>query len=259
MDLGSELEAATTMAQGAGEILLSYFDTDRVSTRVKGHRDVVTAADLASERYLAQRLAETFPDDGLVAEEGSTSEAGSGRQWFVDPLDGTLNYSRGIPIFCVSIALVERNQPVVGVIHDPIRRETFGAVAGQGAWLNGVRISSSSVNELADAVIHLTVDFEEVSMREGIEDLTHLVPRIMRSRNTGSAALGLAYVAAGRLDAMLHRFAHTWDFAAGVLLVREAGGHVTAMSGTPYDASDSSVAAAATTNLHAELIEILRR
>lgn len=256
-ELGRELQVATEVAHEAGEVLLSFFGGEDVGTRTKGDRDVVTAADLASEKLVLKRLHDAFPQDGFVGEEGSDVAPGCSRRWLVDPLDGTLNFSRSIPIWCVSLALFDGSIPVLGVIYDPIHGETFAAVQGQGATCNGEPLTSSALADPAGAIVHLTVDFHEGSMLLGLHDLQVLAPRVLRTRNTGSAALALAYVASGRIDVMVHRYAHAWDYAAGVVLVQEAGGYATAIDGTPYTQTSSAVLAAASNALHGQILDVI--
>ena len=253
-----EIEAVAGIARQAGAIVLSYFRTDRMAAREKGERDVVTAADIAAERLIVDRLRSIFPQDGIVAEEGSRAVSRGSRVWYIDPLDGTLNYSRGIPIWCVSIGLFEDGLPTLGVIYDPTRDEVFCASTGKGAWRDEERLRCSGVKASADAFIHLTVDFKDPHLLVGIDDLEVLAPAVLRTRNLGSAALALAYVAAGQLDAMVHRSASTWDYCAGIALIREAGGVVTAMDGRPYVEGEESMLAAATPELHAELLTRLQ-
>jgi myo-inositol-1(or 4)-monophosphatase len=229
-----------------------------MGARLKGPRDVVTAADLASERHVLRRLTELFPGDGVVAEEGGRVPAGGGRAWYVDPLDGTMNFSRGIPVWAVSLALFEDGRPALGVVHDPIRQEAFTALAGSGAWCNEEPITCSDVTELSSAVVHVTIDFNDASMLEGVDDIKLVAPRVLRTCNLGSAALALAYVAAGRFDAMLHRFAHAWDYGAGVVLVQEAGGSVTDLRGAPYTSDTFALAAGSTLRLQGSLLDLLR-
>lgn len=252
-----ELSEVVRIAREAGEILVSYFETNLVHTRAKGPRDVVTAADFAAEKHVLDQLRTAFPDDGVVAEEGSRVGSGSGRTWYVDPLDGTLNYSRGLPIWCVSIALFEGGRPILGVIHDPLRSETFRAAHGQGVWCNESALATSGPERLSDAFVHVTIDFNDDSMLEGIDDVRIIAPRVLRTRNIGSAALALAYVAAGRFDAMLHRHAHTWDYAAGVALIQEAGGAVTDMRGEPFSQMSTSLVAASNAGIQAELLALV--
>ena len=256
-DLHSAVEAADAIAREAGVVLMDFFDSDRVDVRAKGPRDVVTAADIASESLMVRRLQERFPEHAIVGEEGANFPGTTEYCWFIDPLDATVNYSRSIPLWCVSLSLFQDTVPVVGVVYDPIRDESFSAVAHAGAFLNGVRICTSRAELVSQAVVQITVDFENESMRAGLDDIQKVAPQVYRTRNIGSAALGLAYVAAGRLDGMLHRFAHTWDFGAGVLLIQEAGGKVTDMNGDEYSSGSTSILAGARAPLHARLHKLL--
>ena len=256
--LQSDLEIASEIAIETGQVVLSYFGTDRVDARSKGERDIVTAADVASERLLLQRLSQAFPGDGVVGEEGTRTASAGTRRWLVDPLDGTVNYSHGIPIWCVSLSLFEGDHPVLGVIHDPIRGETFRGAAGLGAWCNDTPIHCSSLTDAASAMVHLTIDFHEESLIPGLNDIRVIAPRVLRTRNFGSAALALTYVAAGRLDGMIHRLANAWDYGAGVLLVQEAGGFVTDFDSRAYTEGTKALIAAATPVLQGTLLELLR-
>jgi myo-inositol-1(or 4)-monophosphatase len=258
VDLAEQLATAIEIAHEAGEIALSYFDTERVGTRAKGERDVVTAADVASEQHMVGRLTEAFPGDGIVAEEGSRVEAAGERRWFLDPIDGTVNYARGVPVWCISLSLFQGKVPLLGVICDPIRREIFSAVRGQGARCNDRTIVSSGIAEPSSALVHITVDFHDDSLLLGLEDVRALAPRVFRTRNLGSAALALAYIAAGRLEGMVHRLANTWDYGAGVLLAQEAGGQATSIGGEEYTDTTRALLAAATPALHRALVDILR-
>jgi myo-inositol-1(or 4)-monophosphatase len=246
----------TEIVREAGREALGYFRSDRIGTREKGERDVVTAADFAVESLLRRRLQDAFPGDGIIGEEGS-EVAGRGRRWYLDPVDGTLNFSRGLPVWCVSMGLFDGDGPLLGAICDPVRNEVFAAARGLGASRNGAPVNVSSVETLEQALVHLTVDFREESRVAGLEDLRRLVPQVLRTRNVGSAALALAYLAAGHFDAMVHRHASTWDYAAGVLLVREAGGVVTDIAGGPFDESTTTLLAAASRTLHGELLRLL--
>lgn len=253
-----EIDRAVAIAQEAGRLVLTYLQGDRMQAREKGEKDVVTAADTASEELIKHRLQNMFPGDGVVAEEGTNEPASTGRRWFIDPVDGTVNFAHHMPVWCVSMSLFEQDQPVLGVIHDPLRRETFTAARGSGAYLNGSRVSSSHVSDLGEAFVHHTIDFNHGTMHVGLRDIQALAPRVYRTRNIGSAALALAYVACGRFDAMVHRFAHTWDYGAGVLLVEEAGGVVTQTNGDPYTVETTDLVAAATDALQAEIRGTIR-
>jgi myo-inositol-1(or 4)-monophosphatase len=257
VNLTEELQRAGVIATEAGDLAARYFRSESIGTREKGPRDVVTAGDLAAEELLRNRLAEAFPLDGIVGEEGTAVHSSSGRRWYLDPIDGTLNFSRGLPIWCVSLALFDEQGPLLGIIRDPTRGDTFRAARGQGADLNGKPLTTSGLTDLDGAVVHITVDFNEDSMHAGLVDLANLAPRILRSRNIGSAALALAYVSAGYFDAMVHRYAHTWDYAAGVLLIQEAGGRVTDMAGRLYSEATVSLVAAASRELASDVLDVI--
>jgi myo-inositol-1(or 4)-monophosphatase len=254
LNLEEVMRIAMGISHEAGSLLERLFADAGLTVSAKGPRDVVTRADIESEALVKRRLEEAFPDHGVVGEEGTDTSNGKRYRWFVDPLDGTLNFSRGVPVWCVSLALFEGNTPLVGVVYDPLRRETFHAARTHGARCNGQLISSSGCTDESQAFIHVTVDFNDESRREGLEDIQRLAPAVLRTRNLGSAALELAYVAAGRMDAMLHRHAHAWDYGAGVLLVRESGGHATSMTGTQWEPDDESMAASATEQLGTALL-----
>ncbi len=257
MDSSEELRNACEIAAEAGELAASYFRSERIGARLKGWRDVVTSADVAAESLLTQRIKDRFGGDGVVAEEGTEVASETGRSWYLDPVDGTLNFSRGLPLWCVSMTLFDGEGPLLGVIRDPTRDETFSAYRASGAWRNTERLHVSGMQSLDDALVHVTVDFQERSMQQGLDDLSRLAPRVLRTRNFGSAALGLAYVAAGHFDALLHRHAHAWDYGAGVLLVQEAGGSVTNMDGQPYSKETVALVAAATPSLNGAIREVL--
>lgn len=237
---------------------MSFFRSANPGVRAKGYRDVVTDADVAAEKLITQALRESFPEDGIVGEEGASHVGSSDRRWLIDPVDGTLNYSRQLPIWCVSVSLFRGEFPEVGVIYDPLREETFEASLGGGARLNGAILGGSGCREAGQALVHVTVDFRQDSVVEGLDDLKVLAPVVLRTRNIGSAALALAYVAAGRFDAMLHRFASPWDYGAGVALVQEAGGVVTDFEGKPYSFDTSGLLASASPELHAAILELLQ-
>lgn len=255
MNRKEELEAAIRIAQEAGSLIRTYLGEDRMQARAKGERDVVTAADTASEALIATRIREVFPGDGMVAEEGTDRPAQSDRRWYVDPVDGTVNFAHGLPMWCVSMALFDGDEPVLGVIHDPTRGETFASVRGDGVRLNGQPVAASAVGRPEDAFVHLTIDFNPESLWTGLRDIQVLAPRVLRTRNIGSAALALAYVACGRFDVMVHRLAHTWDYGAGVLMVEAAGGTVTQMDGSPFTTATTALVAASTSQLQ----EAIRR
>lgn len=259
LDIRVELEQTKAIAAEAAALVLSYFGQSQADAQSKGPRDIVTQADRESEHLIGSRLGHSFPRDGIVGEEGSKRESTSGRTWFIDPLDGTVNYTRSIPIWCVSIALFQAREPILGVIVDPIRKETFSAARGTGAWCNRESLRCRSVTDPSQAMVHMTVDFNDESMLTGLDDIKLLAPNVLRTRNTGSASLALAWLAAGRFDAMTHRFAHPWDYGAGVLIVREAGGTVTDVLGEEYTDETYALVAAATQPLNSTIRALLNR
>lgn len=228
------LETALEIAREASA-LLREFAGKHIGFELKGEHDLVTAADRASETLIVQRLQECYPSHSIVAEEGGGHQGTSEFRWYVDPLDGTTNFAHGFPAYNVTLALEHAGELVAGVIADPTREEFFTVERGAGAFLNGERIRVSKVNRLEDALAatgfpsrrrHRNVNvhfFHQVSM------LTHGV------RRPGAAALDLAYIACGRLDMFWEFSLNPWDVAAGVLLIREAGGTCTDMRGGPLD------------------------
>lgn len=203
----------------------------RLEARVKTSlRDLVTEADLAAERAVLDYLRERYPDHGLRSEEAGIDDRGSDYLWVVDPLDGTSNFAHGFPHFCVSVALLRRGRSVVGAIFDPMRGELFTATVGGGARLNGRRIGVSSVQTLDRAMITTGFPYEPPEQRAAVADLSaRVIERVQMFRRSGSAALDLAYVAAGRLEAHWEFGLSLHDVAAGLLLVAEAGGRAAEM------------------------------
>ena len=225
----SELDAAAEVAALAGRLLVARLD-DAGTVAFKGVRDIVTEVDHASEALIRMELAGRFPADGFFGEESGRDAAVTHRTWVCDPIDGTINYANGIPFFCVSLALVEDGQPVVGVIHDPIRAETYAAAADGPATLDGRPIAVSTKERLVDLVMGLAVGGRAPATR------TRRVRRAIRiPRQLGSAALSLAYVANGRFDAYSQTIGlSAWDVAAGGLIAERAGAVVTDMAGGPW-------------------------
>jgi myo-inositol-1(or 4)-monophosphatase len=195
--------------------------------------DPVSEADRAAERVVRELLEAERPDDGLLAEEGSRSETESGRRWLVDPLDGTVNYLYGFPAWAVSIALQDGEGSAVGVVHDPLRGETFRAVRGGGCELDGSPVRVREPAGLARALIATGFAYDPERRAEQAEVVRRVLPRVRDIRRAGAAALDLAWVAAGRVDGYWERGGHPWDWGAGSLLVEEAGGAVATLPGEP--------------------------
>jgi myo-inositol-1(or 4)-monophosphatase len=230
----------------AGEVQLSRFGTG-VRIDKKGAIDLVTEIDLQIEREFRKMIAGRFPDHVVLGEEFSASadrEQTPPFCWVFDPVDGTTNYAHGLPIFCTSLALEIEGELVVGAIYDPTRRELFTAERGQGAWLNGQPLRVSSAETLLDSL--LVTGFHYGIQRDP-EELVSLfrefITKARAVRRLGSAALDLAYVAAGRFDGYWESKIQPWDVAAGALIVQEAGGRVTTVSGQPFASRAGSVLA----------------
>ena len=229
------------IAREAGALLMSHHTPlPRAAPRMKGRRDPVTAADLASERHIVARLREHFPDVPIHAEEETREAAGPGADapvWYVDPLDGTVNFSQSHPFFAVSIALYRGSTPVVGVVHAPALGETYVAAAGHGAQLRTAdgtttALAVSSKSALIEAVLATGFAYRRDELADSnVGRFADMVLRVRGMRRAGSAALDLAYTAAGRLDGYWEPHLNCFDVAAGALLVREAGGLVTDLDG----------------------------
>lgn len=232
---------ACAIAQAAGDLIRARWDQP-VDVSHKGEVDLVTEVDLASEALIVEALRARFPADHIVAEEGSGGDREgappAARTWIIDPLDGTTNFSHGLPHFCVSIALCDADGPLVGVVHEPIRRWTFSAVRGGGAWRDGTRLSVSPCAILDRALLATGFPYDRrTALKNNFSEAAHLLRQGQGLRRAGAAALDLAYVAAGWLDGYWESRLSAWDIAAGALLVTEAGGVVTGDDGTPLDLS----------------------
>jgi myo-inositol-1(or 4)-monophosphatase len=195
--------------------------------------DPVSDADRAAESVVRELLEAERPDDGLLAEEGSRADTESGRRWVVDPLDGTVNYLYGFPAWCVSVALQDEAGSAVGVVHDPLRGETFRAVRGGGCELNGSAVRVLESDDLSRALIATGFAYDPERRAAQAEVVRRVLPRVRDIRRAGAAALDLSWVAAGRVDGYWERGGHPWDWAAGRLLVEEAGGAVAELPGEP--------------------------
>jgi myo-inositol-1(or 4)-monophosphatase len=252
----AELAVARAAAEEAGALIAARWDT-AIDVRRKGEVDLVSEVDLAAEEIVVERIATAFPDDGVLAEEGSGRQVDQARVWHVDPLDGTTNYSHGFPHFCVSIGLVDAAGAAVGVVHDPLRRWTFWAGRGMGAWRDGQRLHVSDVGGLDGALLATGFAYDRRQVQHNnVPELGALLRRCQGVRRAGAAALDLAYLAAGWVDGYWERGLKSWDVAAGVLLVSEAGGTVTGYDGQPVVVADGAVIA---TNgrFHVKLVEAL--
>ncbi len=242
-----DLALATQAAEAAGKILLGFWSRrERLSIEHKRAGDFVSEADIASENLLRGHVLQARPGDQWLGEEGGASGSG-GRRWIVDPLDGTTNFLRGISHWAVSIALEVNGHLTLGVVHDPLKSEMFAAYSGRGATLNGAEITVSTTRHMSDALFGTGIPFGQMDhIDDHAGDISRLMAHCAGVRRMGSAALDLAYVAAGRLDGFWERRLQIWDIAAGLVLLREAGAIVegwdanerpedtgTVMTGTP--------------------------
>jgi myo-inositol-1(or 4)-monophosphatase len=226
-----DLEA---IAREAGALVMSFF-ARHITIEYKGDVDLVTEADRASEKLIVERLRTRWPEHGIVAEEGTRTDAGADYRWYVDPLDGTTNFAHGYPVFCISIALARKDERLeAGVLYDPTRDEMFAAERGQGATLNGKPIHVSRTKMLAESLLGTGFPSHKRHKNPNIHFYQQITLRSHGVRRAGSAALDLANVACGRYDGFWEFNLNPWDTAAGVLLVREAGGRVTRFDGSPF-------------------------
>jgi myo-inositol-1(or 4)-monophosphatase len=252
---------AAEIAREAGSLLREYY-AKGVETEYKGDVDIVTAADRAAEKLIRTRLGEAFPEHGVYGEEGTRERMEGEFRWYVDPLDGTTNFAHGFPQFCVSMGLEHRaagikaNEDgalVAAVIYDPLRDELFTAERGQGTQLNGRPARVSRTRELAEALLATGFPSRKRHASPNIHFYQEFTLRSHGVRRAGSAALDLAYVACGRLDAFWEFNLNPWDTAAGILLVEEAGGRVTDFAGGRFQLKSDEILAS-NRLIHEELI-----
>lgn len=219
----SALSVCETAARRAGALVLERFRTD-VEVSLKGRANVVTDADLASERLILDYVTAEYPEFGVLSEESAPVAGAAPFTWVIDPIDGTRNFAEGIPHFCIVVAIAEGDKVAAGVTYDPVRDELFAAQQGQGAYLNGERIAVSDRSDISEAILgfDLGYDFDQAKLL--LDLLGGIWPQVSGYRLMGSSALSIAYAAAGRIDLYCHHNLSAWDIAAGILLAREAGG-----------------------------------
>ena len=230
MSTSQELTTALDAARKASELIRKLSNNHRdLGVRYKGRNDIVTEADVEAEKVIIQTIREAFPDDQFLAEETEgDNELTDQRTWIIDPIDGTTNFAHGFPVFCVSIALYENQQAVVGVILEVNSREEFYAEKGKGAFMNGEPIRVSPDNNPSSSLITTGFPYRNMELLEDyIELLKGLLQRVQGMRRPGSAAYDLCCVASGRCEGFYEYGLAPWDVAAGSLIVREAGGKVT--------------------------------
>ena len=256
----SYLSVCEEAARSAGKVLLDMLGTTGVRHK-KNLKDLVTEADIAAQRVIESILLGTFPDHRFLGEEGNVTPSGSSHAsefcWIVEPLDGTTNFVHGVPCFGPSIALTHGTEVLCGVFYNPAAEEFFSAAQGQGAYLNGRQIHAGTRQTLEEALG--SVSFPTQVQEDSPDLLAFLktLPKCRAIRRTGSTALNIAYIAAGRFDAFWSFASHPWDIAAGIILVEESGGIVTKPDGSPIDFNDPApICAAANETLHRQLMEV---
>ncbi len=250
-------------ADKAGRQLVRDFgEVEQLQVSRKGPADFVSSADTRAEKILRKSLMQAHPDFGLLMEESGETKGGDSRhRWIVDPLDGTTNFLHGLPHFCISIALERDGQVIAGIVYDPIKDELFWAERGLGAYINDRRLRVSGRGRMREGIFATGIPFLGIQDGSGhalfLEQLGGVMAVCAGVRRFGSAALDLAYVAAGRYEGFWENGLNPWDVAAGVLLVREAGGQVTDISGRRYELGALNICAG-NDQLHSPLRKLLR-
>ena len=252
---------AINTAIEAGKILQDYFGR-KFTVSHKGQIDLVTEVDLLSEKYIKEQIASHYPKHQILAEEGGFTAAASDYRWIVDPLDGTTNYAHGYPIFCVSIALEQAGKLVLGVVYDPTRDELFVAEVGVGSTLNNRPIHVSETALLKDALLVTGFPYDiKTTQKNNLNYFSRFALTARAVRRSGSAALDLCYTAAGRFDGFWEMHLGSWDAAAGVLIVKEAGGHSSRFDGSDFElyTPKSGTMEILSTNklIHQDMIKVL--
>jgi myo-inositol-1(or 4)-monophosphatase len=282
VDLQKFMQVCEGAVRAGGQVIQDW--VGRTEVRKKGPADLVTQADFASQEAVRRIVLGEFPNHCLLGEEadeprGTEEVVGKisskidciSRQpppsalpdarppraeyrWIVDPLDGTTNYVHGVPFYCVSLALERNGELLVGAVYDPVQNECFTAVQGQGARLNGHPIHASSVTQLSDALAVASFPPNVSDDSRDLKLFLAMIPRCQAIRRSGSSALNLCFIAAGRFDLFWSFSTHIWDVAAGILIIREAGGLVTSPTGGDFSLEEAHFLAASTPKLHAQAL-----
>jgi myo-inositol-1(or 4)-monophosphatase len=255
MGTSAIMAVARDAALEGGRVLLEYLDSD-MEVSAKGPRNLVTEADLAAERTIIDTIRRHFPHDSILAEESGVHGA-SERQWVIDPLDGTTNYSHRYPFFSVSLAYRVAGRIQLGIVYDPVAEELFSATSGGGAQLNGKSIRVSEATDLQHGFLATGFSYDYREMEMNLALFARVSRKVQAVRRDGSAALDLCYVACGRFDGYWELSLSPWDMAAGWLVVEEAGGRVSDLDGSPFQLEERTVLAS-NGRIHHDLVELLR-
>lgn len=242
--------------RAAGDIVCSYRGKD-LAAESKGDFGTVTAADRASETYLIHELGRILPEAGFLAEESGRHTKPSPYSWIIDPLDGTTNFSHGLAYFCISVALSYEGEPVCGAIYYPQEEQFFYAQQGKGAFCNGVPLQVSRVNDMAQALITTAIPYRRSERANGVEIAQKIAVRADAVRHSGAIALDLAHVAKGVFDGAIYTEASWWDIAAGIVLIQEAGGAISTLSG-PLVEQLATSCVGGNQVIHDELIKLVK-
>ena len=258
MKLSKYGRAALLAAKNGAAVLLKYYGKT-LNVAYKGATDPVSQADRNSQKTIINTIKNFFPEHGVLAEEDGVNEAKKDFCWIIDPLDGTVNFVHGVPMFCVSVALRHKGEIIAGVIYSPVMKEVFAAEKGRGAFLNGKKIKVSNTNTLIRSLAVTGFPYD-LGKRRGkiIENFANLVPECQGIRRLGSAALDMAYVACGRFEFFWEETLKPWDIAAGIVIVEEAGGIVTDYKGGKDYFSNSTLLASNGTAVHKSVLRILK-
>ena len=253
-----EMETARGAALEAGKILKDlYGNIHRISK--KGEIDLVTEADVASEKTVIDIITRDFPNDSILAEESGKQSKKSDRMWIIDPLDGTTNFAHSFPFFAVSIGFQVENEIVAGVVYNPVMDEFFEAEKGKGAFLNGKAINVSDKAELNDSLIGTGFPYDIFDKPDTVLDyLKRMIVKVQGIRRPGAASVDLCYVAVGRLDGFWEQDLKPWDTAAGSIIVREAGGMISDYNGNPYSPYNKSILAS-NPLIHNKMLDVFNK
>lgn len=250
------LQSAEEAARIGGQVLRSW--STRFSVREKSRANLVTEADFASQQAIHEFLGRRYPQHGFLGEEGLMEDrSNSGYRWVIDPLDGTTNYVHGFPYYCVSIGLEKDGTLIAGAIYNPVSEEMFLAAAGHGATLNRQPLRCSAVDNLGEAMLIASLPVATTPDDPAVMRFLRVLGKAQTVQRTGSAALNLAFLAAGRIEAFWSASLNPWDMAAGVLIVQEAGGRITGLDGGRFRLDVPSLLATNASSIHDRLTELL--